>query len=480
MLSNPDFDYDLDNIVSHEAFYTIQQDLHRAKAEVRRLVEENRVLTLKSLELKAQVELEQGRRHEIEQNVSKVINSPGSMSDQLKMWSEQVKVLKQITNLQSSLIDKDFIIKQNDVIKDLRGALELAAPEHSDADENIEVSISESERESDAHFSTVDEAPCSPAAENTPNEDNSCPPPKFKKGNTYALYNSSARRPAATSVSLADLHTQDRERVHRFARVVDRLHSLPEHVNTLLLMDSNGHKIKGRQIDSVNRSTWVLSSGGLCLPAAVHALQQHGASHKFIRKVAIVIGTNDYLHRTQHVVGKKGRYLKALSEVIGKLFPNASLHFVLPFTGGKIPKSYIDRLHSDITENIPECAVLSPPDMRSKLSDGVHLNQGGISRFLTFLQEHLVPRRPAIFSRESGRRSSSPTYAGSLNPVSPMNRHVSPPATWNSPDRNQWFSSSPVTELSPCPPQIDQSLIAEVTKKVISELMSRNLLNNAY
>ena len=174
--------------------------------------------------------------------------------------------------------------------------------------------------------------------------------------------------------------------------------------------------------------------------------------------------------------------MKALRKVIAKLFPNASFNFVLPFTGGKIPKSHIDRLRSDINSHIPDCDILSPPDMKSKLSDGVHLNQGGISRLVTFLQERLVHRRPAVFSRESGRRSSSSTYAGSLNPAGPMERaqRESPPAnsTWNSPRRSQRGSSPSVSGLSPHHPQIDQDLVAEITASVMSALLSRNLIYN--
>ena len=464
--------------MSHDVLYKIQQELQYTQTEVSSLVDENRLLKLRALELKAQVELEQGRRHEIEVNVSKVLNSPGSAKDQMEMWAKQVSVLKEITNLQSSLIDKEFIIKQNDVIKDLRGVLELASPEPSEFDEQDE-SVCESEP--NAKFVTVDEATCSPTSERTEIVDKPCPPPKFKKGNTYVLYNSRASQPAATSVSLADLHTQDRERVKRCVDVLHRLKSLPEHVDTILIGDSNMHKIKGRQLDPVDRSTWVLSIGGLCIPALVHALQQQSKPYNNIKKVGVSVGTNDYLHRTQHVVSERGRYLKALKEVSGKLFPNASINFVLPFTGGKTPKSHIDRLYSDINSHIPDCVILRPPDMKSKLSDGVHLNQGGISRLVSFLQERLIARRPAVFSRESGRRSSASTYAGSVNPGSmERQRRESPPVIWNSPLRSQQGSSPPDSGLSPHRQQIDQSLVAEVTAGVIHELMSRNLLYNVY
>ena len=57
MKSNPDFDPS-DNIVSLDAYNEVQR-------EVVRLIEENRFLKMKSLELQAQVDLETERRTDV-------------------------------------------------------------------------------------------------------------------------------------------------------------------------------------------------------------------------------------------------------------------------------------------------------------------------------------------------------------------------------------------------------------------------------
>ena len=184
MQSNPYFDCNVDNP---------QLELASAHAEIAKLTNEIRVLKLSALELKEQVVMEQGRRQEIEQNVHKVINSPGAVSDQLQMWSDKVSVLKQITDLQSTLIDKEFIIRQNDVVKDLRVALDLATPKSATPEE--------SEVDAFEHSSsiiTVDEAHPSPE-ERSPvssREFSPSPPPKFKRGNTHVVYNSHVIQPA--------------------------------------------------------------------------------------------------------------------------------------------------------------------------------------------------------------------------------------------------------------------------------------------
>ena len=297
---------------------------------------------------------------------------------------------------------------------------------------------------------------------------------------THVVYNSDVTKPAVTSDTIADLHTQDRNRVQKCVETLDRLHSIPDHIETVLITDSNGHKVKGRQLDPDNRSSWVLSSGGLCIPSAVHALQLHDEVYPRIQKVSMCIGTNDFLHRTQHVADVRGKYLEALREAILKVFPNACMYFVLPFSGGKVPKSFIDRLNSDIESHIIDCVVLRPPDMRSMFSDGVHLKQGGITRFLNFLQDQLVPRRPATFSRDSGRQSAADTYADSLGTLGPGNFRVPQMHSRNSSNsyRRNHQHSAPGPQLSRKPPHIDRNLVAEVTEEVVRELMSRNLIHN--
>lgn len=274
--------------------------------------------------------------------------------------------------------------------------------------------------------------------------------------------------------------------MERFARVLERLKSLPEHVNTILLADSNGHKIKGRALDPEYGTTWVLSSGGLCLVAAVHALKQHSRVYPNINQVNYHIGVNDELHKTQHIHGERPKYLAALKAVTAEMFPNATMRYILPFNGGRISRSTINSLKEDIAQNIPDCKIYHPPDMKSNFTDGVHINGGGITKFIKFLQAYIVPRRPISFSAESGKRSGSSTYAQSLSFCESSitmhnseNVHNSSPRAYpgqlGDPQQSSAHSEEQLER-----PNIDKHLIEAVTKEVISALMKNNILRNGY
>ena len=114
------FDID-DHFISSQAH---NEEIKQLLYQIQQLTAENSVLKTEILETKAQVEIEVCRRNEVQENVNKVLNSPGAATNQLLMWSEKVRILEQITDLQSSLIDKNFILKQGDVIKDLHSALD--------------------------------------------------------------------------------------------------------------------------------------------------------------------------------------------------------------------------------------------------------------------------------------------------------------------------------------------------------------------
>ena len=135
-------------------------------------------------------------------------------------------------------------------------------------------------------------------------------------------------------------------------------------------------------------------------------------------------------------------------------------------------RSFIDSLQNDVASYMPDCVLLSPPNMKGRLNDGVHLNQGGVARFLDFLQEHLVPRRPARFSSNSGRRSGSATYRDSLGTTGSGNFRVSQPASWvatHFSGGNSWGPSQPQR------PQIDRNMLEEITAEVVNEL-SKNFI----
>ena len=116
MQSNPDFDIS-DNTVSLDVYNQLEE-------EVTMLSQENRSLKVRILELQAEVTNETEKRLEVETTAQRMINSQGATADQLQMWSDKVGVLREITDLQSSLIDKEHIIRQDEVISDLREAFQ--------------------------------------------------------------------------------------------------------------------------------------------------------------------------------------------------------------------------------------------------------------------------------------------------------------------------------------------------------------------
>ena len=116
MESNPDFDIS-DNVVSLDTYSQLEE-------EVAMLSQENRSLKVRVLELQAEVATETEKRLEVETTAQRMLNSPGATTEQLQMWSDKVVVLREITDLQSSLIDKEHIIRQDEVISDLREAFQ--------------------------------------------------------------------------------------------------------------------------------------------------------------------------------------------------------------------------------------------------------------------------------------------------------------------------------------------------------------------
>ena len=502
---NMQFDMD-DHFIS---FQVHDEEIKQLLCQIQQLTAENSVLKTEILEAQSQVEIEVCRRNEVQENVNKVLNSPGAATDQLLMWSEKVRILEQITDLQSSLIDKNFILKQSDVIKDLHSALDAepdipvvspsAATTVSDVnlnfsstpthpgdtpndlphavitadDTSINVSSSTFTSYCDDHV-TLDNITTDSDIGHA-NVEGKIRPPKFHKHFTHVIYNSNIEKPAPSTENKMDLHVNDQERVKRFDSALHRMSDLPQHVDTVVITDSNGHKVKSRQLDPMGR-TWVLSSGGLCINATVHSLQSLNENCSGITKVVYSLGLNDELHKRQHVKGERGWYLSALGSVTNKIFPNSSMSFVLPFTGGKVSKQSIGSLKSDIVKYLPNTVIHSPPGMEFG-PDGVHLNATDLTHFRRFLKEKVV-RQPTIFSSDSGKRSEFRTsYSGSLglSPwCTPFNAqpHSDSYGPRSPTNHRDFFNSS----LSPISQSLDKNLVAEITNQVVSELLQRKLL----
>ena len=509
----------------------MNQEVRVLEMEIHNVKNENSKLRHHILELKATCELEVSKRLDVETNVKKILNSPGAATDQLMIYAEKVKILEKITDLQSSLIDKNFIVSQNEVIKDLRSRFD---DDESDAgsivhdsrdvhdtcaepcqsmENTSDVSTVDNHTVHDSSPPTVDNHnvhdPSSPTVDNHTVHDSSSlsslfddfvtvdnidtdtahvnaegktRPPKFYSGYTHVVYNSKVVKPTVLSSSVMDLVPNEQERVTRFSRALERLRDLPQHVNTLIITDSNGHNIKGRQLDP-NGRTWLISSGGLCVNAAVHSLQQLSDTHTGISRVVYCLGLNDELHKRQHVKGQRGSYLSSLGTVTSKVFPNASMSFVLPCAGGKMSNQCIGNLRSDIVKHLPNTSIHYPPRMMFG-PDGVHLNTTDLTHFRYFLKESVV-RQPAIFSRDSGRRTESNSYADSLGftpqrppadarapqrPPVDAKPHRVPPGQM-SPTHNRGFWYPPP---SPRSQPVNRNLGEEITKLVVNELLQQN------
>ena len=200
---------------------------------------------------------------------------------------------------------------------------------------------------------------------------------------------------------LAPLHPADLARSKRLSYILNTVKHFPHHVTTLIIGDSNLHGVNGKEVDSEGSSVNVRSVGGLCVFSAVAALRAHTHCYRRIKQVAWSLGTNDALHHSQHCEEDKQRYLELLYTESKRMFPAATIKFILPFPGmEKVPTSYIKELTKDVKSMCPNMKCYRPPSMRQKLCrDGVHLNRKGKDEIIKFLQKQFLPRGIQIAPR---------------------------------------------------------------------------------
>lgn len=176
---------------------------------------------------------------------------------------------------------------------------------------------------------------------------------------------------------------------------------------TVFIMDSNGNGVKGPDLDP-DGGCKVITCGGLCIVGAVHALMAYTDTHKNVKKVVLVIGTNDQLHSDEHKPSERIAYIKALYNHAHRIFPYAHVNIVLPFGGTKIDYKSIEALAKDITEADVPIKQYRGPNMRRKLQrDNLHMNAEGKSLFKDFLRSRFIPQKPNTFSSTSGRLNQS-------------------------------------------------------------------------
>ena len=225
------------------------------------------------------------------------------------------------------------------------------------------------------------------------NQAGSASPPAVKvNGDTPNTVDTGAPSEAGSTHpehELSPLSPPDLARSGRPKYILKTLRNLPSHTDTLILGDSNSHHIDGKEIDPVNNSVAIRSSGGLCIVALVHALKEHTSPLNRLKKVYLAIGVNDFLHSDDHCLDDWPHHIKSLQTECLRVFPRAKLFFILPFRGlPSVPQSFLKELEHQLKTQAPKFKRLSSPFMRNKVDrGGVHINDKGKQHYLQFLQK---------------------------------------------------------------------------------------------
>lgn len=198
---------------------------------------------------------------------------------------------------------------------------------------------------------------------------------------------------------VAPLHQADIKRSKRLSLILNTVKQVPDHVTTLILGDSNTHKVTGKNVDPQGNKVCVRSVGGLCIYAAVYALAKYDRVYTNIRRVSWSLGANDSIHgRDQHCVDDYPSHIKALYKETKRVFPRAQVSFIMPFTGIKsVTTDFRTNLQKLLKSHAPEIKILNPPNMSGMmLRDGLHINKEGKEAYINFLVKTFArQKRPA-------------------------------------------------------------------------------------
>ncbi len=139
-------------------------------------------------------------------------------------------------------------------------------------------------------------------------------------------------------------------------------------------------------------NTAIIQVGGLCFPSAaagIDSLAAAGLSFPSTKQIITALGCNDiaHAHNAHHNLSAYSEsWLPYFSSSIKKLFPNATIKFVLPFSSKTIPQHTIDTLQRQLTETFPGHEILhSPYYTPYDFHDHIHLNSLAQQGYTTFL-----------------------------------------------------------------------------------------------
>lgn len=253
-------------------------------------------------------------------------------------------------------------------------------------------------------------------------------PPPPQPGNATAVL------PTGSQQGADNIHVQDRNRgdappgelpagfipIHqdcetkgkKFLAGLKNMITLPKHATTLLVGDSLAHNINKKQVDPESDTLRVRSVGGMCVVAAVQALMRLERSYGNIKRLIWCLGTNDHLHRAKHCDEERIKYFKALETESLRVFPNATVSFVVPYQGmKKLNNKDISDLVRVLKVNCPRFKVHSPPSLRDKVAaGGVHPNKEGRRVITNFYRTRFFGKQ-RLFNKDSGQPKPGRLYA---------------------------------------------------------------------
>ena len=217
-----------------------------------------------------------------------------------------------------------------------------------------------------------------------------------KSDDTVASSNPDGDRdPSDPNGEISPLHDRCKKPAGVLAYMLNAFKNLPHNRTTLIIGDSNFHGIKG-ELDPISRSTAVRAISGLCIVGAAQTLLKYEYQYRNIKKLVLSLGVNDHLHQKQHCEDDFDRHFTTLIEESKRVFPSATIHFVVPFKGlPRVPGRHIEKVWDFLTNKFPEVKRHRAPSMEGKVQkrDGVHLTGEGHESLRDFLIERFTPRR---------------------------------------------------------------------------------------
>ena len=223
-------------------------------------------------------------------------------------------------------------------------------------------------------------------------------PPPMMSGDNFLdgmMFDMSSTAPDSDQLmELSKPHERDITVAKKLTWILNAMKNIPAYRSTVVIGDSNTHFANQSEIDPESRSVAVRAVSGLCVVAAALALGEYKYSYKKVKKLAWCIGPNDYLHKQHHCEADWPVHLNNLIESCARVFPNASLTFILPFSGlPSVPMEFVNQFQHHLKS--AKVKWLKPPHMKNKVQeDGVHLNQLGKKQYISFLRKHFTKIPP--------------------------------------------------------------------------------------